>query len=66
MEYDADQEIIQGGNRKPGYIKAEQFYCFDSTALDYYVIGNITPDFLQKLFDYIQGLDEIEHITDNL
>lgn len=66
FEYAADQEEIQGGHGRAGYIKAEQFYYFDSQKLDYYVIGNVQPELLEMLFRYIEGLDEVEHITDNL
>ncbi len=66
FEYAADQENVKGGHGKSGYIKAEQFYYFDSGKLDYYVIGNVHPDLLNELFQYIENLDEVEHITDNL
>ena len=66
FEYAAEQENVKGGHGKPGYIKAEQFYYFDSEKIDYYVIGNVYPDLLKALFQYIESLDKIEHITDNL
>lgn len=66
IEYNAGQERILGGHGRPGYIKTDQLYYFDSNDLDYYVIGSIAPNFLRTLFEHIENLEEIEHITDNL
>lgn len=66
FEYDASQENVKNGHGKAGYIKAEQFFYFDSTYLDYYVIGNVQPELLRRLFEYIESLDTIDHIIDNL
>lgn len=66
FEYPANQENVKGGHGKAGYIKAEQFFYFDSESLDYFVIGNVQPELLNLLFQYIEQLDNIEHIIDNL
>lgn len=63
---DADR-VVQDGNHKDGYIKAEQFYYFDKARLDYEVIGNVTIEFFNALIDFINELNiPIEHIVDNL
>jgi len=36
--------VIPGGNSKDGYIKAEQFYYFDTEKLDYTVVGSMRPE----------------------
>jgi len=60
-----DKEMISGNN-KSGYIKAEQFFYFDKSKLDYYVIGNLTEEAFKKLIDFINALDAYEHVVDNL
>lgn len=64
--YTDDFNITKGHESKPGYIKAEQFYYFDKNNLDYFVLGNVTPELFNRLIAYIHNLDEIEHVTDNL
>ena len=55
------------GNTKDGYVKAEQFYYFNSHKIDYTVIGKLHPEVFNRLVEFIEGLDvPIEHITDNL
>ena len=66
FEYSPEQESVKGGHGKAGYIKAEQFYYFDSEKLDYYVIGNVTPDLFNALIIFANKLDEVTHIIDNL
>lgn len=65
--YSADQEKIRNGHKKEGYIKAEQFYYFDSSKTDFYTIGSVTPELFNALVEFINSLQiEIEHIIDNL
>ena len=64
--YSAEQEHIKNGHGKEGYIKAEQFYYFDRDKTDFYVLGNVEPELFNELLAYIQTLEEIENITDNL
>lgn len=66
FEYPADQENVKNGHGRAGFIKAEQFYYFDSEKTDFYVIGNITSDLLDDLLLFIDKLKEVEHIIDNL
>ena len=66
FEYSAEQENVRNGHGKAGYIKAEQFYYFDSASIDFYVIGNIVPELFNALIKFINSLPEIEHIIDNL
>lgn len=66
FEYSAEQENIAKGHGKDGYIKAEQFYYFDRSKTDFYVLGNVAPELFNALLEFISGLEEIEHIVDNL
>lgn len=66
FEYSADQEQMKNGHGKAGYIKAEQFYYFDRSKTDFYVLGNVTPSLFNSLLEFIDSLETIEIITDNL
>lgn len=66
FEYTAEQENIQNGHGKSGFIKAEQFYYFDRSKTDFYVLGNVEPELFNELLEFINSLTEIEHIIDNL
>lgn len=66
FEYSAGQENIDNGHGKDGYIKAEQFYYFDRNKIDFYVLGNVDPELFNALLEFINSLEEIEHIVDNL
>ncbi|MGC6177540.1 hypothetical protein [Lacrimispora sp. 38-1] len=66
FEYPASSENIKNGHGKDGYIKAEQLYYFDSSKTDFYILGNVTPELFNALIEFIDGLDEIEAIVDNL
>lgn len=66
FEYSADDEEVKGGHGKSGYIKAEQFYYFDSEKLDFYVIGNVDPNLFNALIEFANQLKEVEHVIDNL
>lgn len=53
-----------------GYVKAEQFYYFDKSKINFKVIGKMDEDIFNLLLEYIQELAkqgvEFEQITDNL
>ncbi|MGN1157656.1 MAG: hypothetical protein ACI4TK_15875 [Agathobacter sp.] len=66
FEYSAEDEIVKNGHGKEGYIKAEQFYYFDRSKTDFFVIGNITQELLNELLNFISALEEVEHVVDNL
>ena len=66
MEYSANDEQIDNGHGRSGYIKADQFYFFNLEEIEYYVIGSITPALSAALREFIMKLDDIELITDNL
>lgn len=66
FEYLSEQENIRNGHGKAGFIKAEQFYYFDRSKTDFYVLGNVEPELFNELLEFINSLDEIEHIIDNL
>ena len=59
--------IVPNGNTKDGFIKAEQFYYFDTSTLDYTVIGSIRPEVFNRLLEFIDNLKILpERIKDNL
>lgn len=59
--------VIEKGNGKDGYIKAEQLYYFNKDKIDFIVIGSLKVDAFNMLLDFIQDLNiPIEHIVDNL
>lgn len=59
--------ISQTANMRSGYIKADQLYYFNKSKIRYRVIGNIKPDILQLLLDFIEESDfELVDILDNL
>lgn len=66
FEYPANGENIKNGNEKEGYIKAEQFYYFDSSKTDFYVLGTVTPELFEALIEFISQLTDVEIILDNL
>lgn len=62
----ANDENVPNGHGKEGYIKADQFYYFDRDTIEYKIIGSIVPEIFQLLLDFIEKLEELELITDNL
>lgn len=59
--------VVKGGNKKDGYIKADQFYYFNKDKVTYKVIGTMTKNAFNDLMDFINNSDfEIELITENL
>lgn len=66
FEYPASEENINNRHGKDGYIKAEQFYYFDRSKTDFYVLGNVTPELFNALIEFINQLSDIEIVIDNL
>lgn len=63
----AKETPVFGGNKKDGYIKADQFYYFKKDKIKYKVIGSMTKRAFNDLVEFINSSDfEIETITDNL
>lgn len=66
----ADKNMPSWANDKSGYIKAEQFYYFDKSKIDFTVIGSLTADTWNTLVQFIESLSEqgieIRQILDNL
>lgn len=63
----ASDAPVSGGNGKDGYIKADQFYYFNKSKIDYTVIGSVNIDVFDELLNFIENGDfEIASITDNL
>ena len=66
----ADAEDIKGGHGKEGFIKAEQFYYFSKSKTSYKVIGELKPETLDSLMNFINSLPSrhvtIAQIIDNL
>lgn len=63
-------EDVANGNKKEGFIKAEQFYYFNKEKISYKVIGQLKQETLNALMDFIEALPSkhvsIEQIIDNL
>ncbi len=74
MQYDNfpivpdDRDLIESGNEKDGYIKADQFYFFQKANLEYRVIGRLKNDILLLLFEFIETevKEDPKLIIDNL
>lgn len=57
----------QPDNGKSGYVKTDQLYFFNKNKVEYTVIGNIQPDILELVLEFIDTSDfEAEAIIDNL
>lgn len=62
-----DDTITNPDNGNNGYVKADQLYYFKKDKIDYQVIGNILPDILNLLFEFISESNfPIVEIIDNL
>ncbi len=65
-----DERMQSWAHGKDGYIKAEQFYYFDKSKLNFRVIGTLTEDTWNALVAFIELLSsrgvEIQQILDNL
>ena len=66
----ASDKTLRNFTNKDAFIKADQFYYFDRSNLDFSVIGSVDIDAWEALLTFIEGLAEkgldILHITDNL
>ena len=59
--------VVNNGNDKDGYIKANQFYYFNKKKIRFRIIGSMNEDAFNELLKYIEALDiEIKQIIDNL
>jgi len=61
-----EENIRGGGHQKDGYVKAEQLYYFNKNITEFFVLGSLSPEAFSKLIEFIEKLDEIVHIIDNL
>lgn len=62
-----DDTVTNPHNNKDGYIKTDQLYFFNKNKINYHVIGNVNPDVMDLIFDFIENGDfQIVTITDNL
>ncbi len=66
LEYTPSDENVRHGHGKQGYIKADQFYYFNKSKIDYLVIGSISVELFIELIQLINNLSSIEQIIDNL
>lgn len=66
VELKSGDTDVPCGNQKHGYVKADAFFYFDSEKTDYEVIGTVNVEFFNKLIRYIEKLENIVEITDNL
>lgn len=66
----AADKTVTGFENKDGYIKAEQFYFFNSEKTDYFKIGCLDAETWNTLVKFITSLPEkgvaIQRIIDNL
>ncbi len=67
----ADDVITSPNNGKSTYLKTDQLYYFKKENLNYSIIGNVKPEILDLIFEFINdsiknGDFEFEEITDNL
>lgn len=54
-------------NTKDGFVKTDQLYYFKKDNINFKVIGNVIPEVLDIIFDFIENSDfEFSHIIDNL
>ena len=54
-------------NTKDGFVKTDQLYYFKKDNINFKVIGNVIPEVLYMIFDFIENSDfEFSHIIDNL
>lgn len=51
------EAVVNGGNKKDGYIKADQFYYFNKDKVTYKVIGTMTKNAFNDLMDFINNSD---------
>lgn len=63
---ESSDSTVVVGNDKSGYIKAEQFYYFNKEKIDYIVIGRLNEDAFNLLLEFIEKLEEVKIILDNL
>ena len=61
-----DLDITNGGNKKNGYIKANQFYYFNKEKTDFLVIGSLNNDVFESLLKLIEQLKTVYEVIDNL
>ena len=67
FEITPKDETVSGGNRRDGYIKAEQLYYFNSEKTNYTVIGTLHQEVFERLIEFIESLKiPFEDITENL
>ena len=62
-----DDTVTNPDNGLDGYVKTDQLYYFNKSKITYSVIGQINPEILDLIFQFIEESDfEIVRITDNL
>jgi hypothetical protein len=58
---------VKNGNKKDGYIKAEQFFYFNKAKTEFVVIGFVVKEVFEQLLEFVANLEApIIEITDNL
>ncbi|MEG0165946.1 hypothetical protein [Anaerorhabdus sp.] len=53
-------------NGKEAYIKVDQFYYFDKSKLDFYVIGTAEQKIIDRIFELIEILEEQDKLKNNV
>lgn len=63
----SDDTDTKPNNNKSGYVKTDQLYYFSKEKIEFKVIGNVLPEILDLIFEFIEGSNfEISDIIDNL
>lgn len=67
FEITHNDSVVETGNSKDGFIKAEQFYYFNKEKTNFMVIGKVNEETFDRLLDFISNLEiNLIHVIDNL
>lgn len=62
-----DDTVTNPDNGLNGYVKTDQLYYFNKRKIKYKVIGQINPEILDLIFQFVEESDfDIVKVTDNL
>ncbi len=62
-----DDLMVRNGNNKKGYLKTDQLYFFNKDYIEYQTIGNVKPDIMDLIIEFINESDfKMEFIIENL
>lgn len=62
-----DDTVTDPDNGKSGFLKTDQMYYFSKDKIKYRTIGNVLPDIMDIILEFINSADfPVQAITDNL